>query len=176
MSDKNKERLFLAGILVFAVFMYWEAGNIGLGRSRANILPSFWPRMVLAVMIAGSAGLLLLDGLRAIRTGRESAPESDKPEAEPDGTGGDILLHPRRGLYSILYLIVYIAAIPVTGFVIPSVICTAVYLRALGQSPISSLATAAALTAMITLGFAIGLGVPLPHGLGPFADFSRLLY
>jgi hypothetical protein len=64
----------------------------------------------------------------------------------------------------------------VAGYVVPSLVCTVAYLLALRQSPACSLVVATALTVLITLGFATGLGVPLPRGMGAIRSLSYLLY
>ena len=180
MSEACKERLFLVGIIAFACFMYWDAGTISLGRSRAVILPSSWPRMVLGIMIVSALALLGLDVFkfftRRLDGGAESGQGKPASEENSADAAAETLHYPRRGLYSVLYMLIYVAMIPVAGFVASSIVCTTGYLCSLRHNPAKAVVVVIILTVAITLGFAVGLGVPLPRGSGVFSEFSRILY
>ncbi|MBI3057866.1 MAG: tripartite tricarboxylate transporter TctB family protein [Deltaproteobacteria bacterium] len=153
-----------ACLLFFAALLPW-AWNLGGIRRLGEVGSGFWPLSVLSLATALSA-LVFFQGLRSYL---RAAHLGDKtPPQEPR------LL---QCLVAMATVLVYLAALPWTGFVSTTPLFIVVFMLGLGEKRVSVLVTAPVLiTPALFLFFIKFVSIPLPRGSGVFLTFSRMLY
>lgn len=176
MLKKYKEPLLLLGIMAFSVFMLLQANHINIGRGRTPVGPIMWPRMVLGCMFICAAILFVVDLLR-IRRGQNLELKKDEGEdASTDDLVADKEEYPQRGLYTLIFLVLYLVLLPYTGFVVTTLVLMFAYLMSLRVTADKAALLATVSTAVITFLFPYVLSVPLPKGVGVFLELARHIY
>jgi hypothetical protein len=172
------EVILLLVLIAICAFLIQVGLQIPVGRSKALITPSTWPVACL-ILIAGCALALLL-----LRFFRKNTPAQDDAKGtedagQIDAESGEVIgdaVHPRRAVYTILFMVGYMALIPVAGFILASVVGMGLYMLSLRVRYLYALLIPTLLTALLTGIFAIALQVPLPRGISVFQNFSQLFF
>ena len=172
-SEKYGETVLLLVLIVASLFLITVGLDIPTGRSRAIITPATWPLMSLGIIV-GSAALLLL--FKSINRKRD---ELVAKASEEDGVGDaaeEENIYPQRALYTILFMIVYLGALPYVGFIPITLVAMGCFMLSINVSRLFSLVIPVVMILIVVSVFGIGLKVPLPRGFGIFRDFSMLFY
>ncbi|MBG0778119.1 MAG: tripartite tricarboxylate transporter TctB family protein [Desulfovibrionaceae bacterium] len=177
MLKKYKEPIFLLVVMAISVFMFCEATTIHVsGRSRNPVGPATWPEIMLGGMFFFSALLFVID-IRRIRRGESlEAVRGEGESADTADLAKDKQEYPQRGLYTFIFLVLYLLLLPTCGFVLSSAVLLFLYLLSLRISLRGCLLLALGSTAVLTFLFPHLLSVPLPRGTGVFQHVSKLFY
>jgi putative tricarboxylic transport membrane protein len=131
----------------------------------------FWPLLSLGFATVLSL-VWLLTNLR--QYGREKRESREKPA--PEDAAEAWSRRKKVGL-SLACLLCYIVFLPWIGFLLATVLFILAFILALDERRKSVLIISPPLiTAVIILVFAKFITIPLPKGVGIFAEFSRLFY
>jgi hypothetical protein len=175
-SQQYGEIVLLSALIAVCAFLIHVGLQIPAGRSKALITPSTWPVACLLLIAGCSLAFILL------RLVRKSAPAQDDKRAEDARQGaaaGEEIAeerHPLRALYTILFMVGYMAIVPYAGFVVTSIVGMGLFMFSLKVRRLYALLIPALLTALLAGVFIIALQVPLPRGTGFFQEFSQLFF
>ncbi len=171
---KHGELILLLSLIAVTLYLITVGLKIPVGRSRAVITPSFWPVASLGIVVFCSAILL---AIRFVRRNKNAQSDSAAAaDADADGMPNEEAKHPQRAVYTLLFMVVYLAVLPLTGFILTTLIVTAVYMLAIGASRRYAFIIPFGMTVLITAIFALALKVPLPRGVSLFREVSLLFY
>jgi putative tricarboxylic transport membrane protein len=168
----KKGEIILSGFcLAFFSFMFYESLELrGVGRF-GEVGSGFWPILSLGFSVILSL-IWLFRNLR--QYSREKREIKGKPESEDAGGAWN---RRKKVGSSLLCLLCYIVLIPWIGFLLATVLFILAFILALDERRKTVLIISPPLiTAVIILVFAKFITIPLPKGVGIFAEFSRLFY
>ena len=168
---KKGEIVLSAVCLAFFSFMFYESLELrGVGRF-GEVGSGFWPLLSLGFATVLSL-LWLLTNLR--QYGREKRESREKPAPED---AAEAWSRRKKVGSSLACLLCYIVFLPWIGFLLATVLFILAFILALDERRKSVLIISPPLiTAVIILVFAKFITIPLPKGVGIFAEFSRLFY
>lgn len=168
---KKGEVILSASCLVFFAFMFYEAIELrGVGRF-GEVGSGFWPLLSL-----GAATILSLIWL--IANYRLYSREKGKPgeHLTPEAVAEAWSSRKKVGL-SLICLFCYIVITPWIGFLLSTMLFILAFILSLDERRKTVLIVSPLfITAVIILVFAKFITIPLPKGVGIFAEFSRLFY
>lgn len=169
---KKGEIVLSAVCLAFFLFMFSEAFQLrGEGRS-GEVGSAFWPLLSLGVTTILSLIWLIGNLRRYFREKKGSAEQPPTPEAAAAAWGR----RKKIALCSIC-LLAYIIVAPLIGFILSTVLFILAFILALGEKRRAVLILSPpVITAAVIIIFAKFILMPLPKGVGIFAEFSRLFY
>ena len=170
MQRLNRDAIIAIFLLAFCGVFFWASFDIRQP-DYGVLLPSTWPRVILAVL----AFLSVLYLLQSLSAGAEAIADDQYGAEHPRGPGfRGWVEHWRNPLWCFGLFFVYLATLPVLGMLIGGVSFVFVLLNVLGGWDRKNLVLHAAV-ALLAIGgmwslFTFGLGVLLPPGmiLGPF--------
>jgi putative tricarboxylic transport membrane protein len=168
----KKSEIILSGVcLAFFSFMFYEALELrGVGRY-GEVGSGFWPLLSL-----GFATILSLVWLitNLQKYSRERQETNEKPE--PENAAETWNRRKKVGL-SLVCLFCYILMTPWIGFILSTVLFILAFVLALDERrKVVLIVSPPLITVVIILVFAKFITIPLPKGVGIFAEFSRLFY
>jgi putative tricarboxylic transport membrane protein len=168
---KKSEIILSAVCLAFFSFMFYEALELrGVGRY-GEVGSGFWPLLSL-----GFATILSLVWLitNLQKYSRERQETNEKPE--PENAAETWNRRKKVGL-SLVCLLCYILMTPWIGFILSTVLFILAFVLALDERrKVVLIVSPPLITVVIILVFAKFITIPLPKGVGIFAEFSRLFY
>jgi putative tricarboxylic transport membrane protein len=168
---KKGEIVLSAVCLAFFSFMFYEALELrGVGRF-GEVGSGFWP-----ILSLGFASILSL--LWLITNLRKYSKKKQETEKKPVSENAAEAWSRRKKVgSSLICLLFYIVLIPWIGFIPSTVLFILAFILALDERRKTVLIISPLLiTAVIIVVFAKFITIPLPKGVGIFAEFSRLLY
>ena len=169
---KKGEVILSAVCLAFFSFMFYEALELrGVGRF-GEVGSGFWPLLSLGTTSILSL-IWLIVNLR--RYSREKSKTAEKPPTR------ETVAMQRRGQKKValcsLCLLAYIVITPLIGFILSTVLFILTFILALEEKrKLVLIISPPLITTVIMLIFAKFIMMPLPKGVGIFAEFSRLFY
>lgn len=169
---KKGEVILSAVCMAFFSFMFYEALELLGVRRFGEVGSGFWP--LLSLGIAAILSLIWFVGnlRRYSREKRETVEERPMPETVAVKRGGQ-----KKIALSSLCLLVYIIITPWIGFILSTVMFILAFILALEEKRrLVLIISPPAITAVIVVIFAKFIMMPLPKGVGVFAEFSRLFY
>lgn len=168
---KKGEVVFSAVCLAFFSFMFYEALELrGVGRF-GEVGSGFWPLLSLGVTTLLSL-IWFITNLRRYNLDKRGT-EAALPTSETMTSKSGI----RKVALCSVCLLVYILVIPWIGFIPSTILFILAFILALEEKRKWVLIISPPLiTAVIILIFAKFIMMPLPKGVGIFAEFSRLFY
>lgn len=174
---KKGEIVFCAVCVAFFGFMLTQTFEL-LGKGRLGEMGSgFWPMLLLSAGALLSLGLFMLNLIRYLK--KRKSPEVPLKDGAADSTAEDSADPSARKKLSlcIAALLLYILILPYAGFVLSTGLFTLGCIWALEERRSWVLiASPILVTALVLMVFAKFISMPLPKGVGIFADFSRLFY
>jgi putative tricarboxylic transport membrane protein len=168
---KKGEIVLSAVCLAFFSFMFYESLELrGVGRF-GEVGSGFWPLLSL-----GFAAILSLAWL--ITNLRQHSREKRETEEEPAPESAAEAWSRRKKVgLSLACLLCYIVIMPWIGFLLSTMLFILTFILALDERRKTVLIISPPLiTAAIIVVFAKFITMPLPKGVGIFAEFSRLFY
>ncbi|MCE5264593.1 MAG: tripartite tricarboxylate transporter TctB family protein [Deltaproteobacteria bacterium] len=169
----KKGEVVLSGIcLAFFSFMFYEALELrSLGRF-GEVGSGFWPLLSLGMTVILSLNWLVTNL-------RKYARERGKPTEEPPTPAERMEAWQRRRKIALcsVCLLVYIVILPWIGFILSTMLFILAFVLVLEERRKAVLiASPLLITAAVIVIFAKFITIPLPKGVGMFAEFSRLFY
>ena len=154
-------------ILVAGAGLFVAAGRLPVVPVPGQLGPDFWPRVVLAGLMASSI-LKLLERRAAGQQTPDAAiaePEASSPISLPKLAAG------------IALLVGYPALTPVIGYALTNFFFLLAFMWLAGlRRPVALLLTGALGTVALLYIFARAVYLPLPKGAGPMEDFTIFVY
>jgi len=170
---KRDELVFIGLLFAFFAFMLFNSTGLQEVRRFGEMGSGFWPILVLALALLLS-GLLLGSSLYRYR--KEKGPRPPAPDAPGEG-GEERRARRKKFALTVIFLLLYVLILPFLGFLPSTVAYVFAFIWALGERRRAVLAFSPILvTAIVLLVFVKFLSIPLPKGVGIFADLSRLFY
>jgi putative tricarboxylic transport membrane protein len=168
---KKGEVILSAFCLVFFTFMFYESLELrGVGRF-GEVGSGFWPLLSLGVAMILSL-IWLVTNYRLYSKEKGQPREHRTPEAVAEAWSS----RKKVGL-SLICLFCYIIITPWIGFLLSTILFILAFILSLDERRKTVLIISPPLiTAVIILVFAKFITIPLPKGVGIFAEFSRLFY
>jgi putative tricarboxylic transport membrane protein len=168
---KKGEIVLSAVCLAFFAFMFYESLELlGVGRY-GEVGSGFWPLLSLGVAALLSLAWLITNLRKYSRVKQETVEE---PASE---NAAEVWNRRKKVGWSLVCLFCYIFIIPWIGFLLSTMLFILVFILALDERRKSVLIISPPLiTAVIIIVFAKFITIPLPKGVGIFAEFSRLFY
>ena len=169
---KKGEIVLSAVCLAFFLFLLTEAFQLrGEGRS-GEVGSGFWPLLSLTVTTVLSL-VWLIGNLR--RYSREQKGSPEQPLTR-EAVAAAWARRRKIALCSIC-LLAYIILTPLIGFILSTVLFILTFILALEEKrKLVLIISPPLITTVIMLIFAKFIMMPLPKGVGIFAEFSRLFY
>jgi putative tricarboxylic transport membrane protein len=169
---KKGEIVLSAVCLVFFSFMFYEALELrGVGRF-GEVGSGFWPLLSLGVSTLLSLIWLITNLMQYSREKGNTAEEPPTPEAMVEAWR-----RRRKIALCSACLLGYIIITPWVGFILSTILFILTFVLALEEKRKWVLIISPPLiTAVIVVVFAIFITIPLPKGVGMFAEFSRFFY
>jgi putative tricarboxylic transport membrane protein len=168
---KKSEIILSAVCLAFFSFMFYEALELrGVGRY-GEVGSGFWPLLSLGFAVLLSAAWLVIN-LGKFSRGKQETKEKPEPE-----NAAEVWNRRKKVGLSLVCLLCYVVIIPWIGFILSTVLFILAFVLALDERRKAVLIVSPPLiTVVIILVFAKFITIPLPKGVGIFAEFSRLFY
>jgi putative tricarboxylic transport membrane protein len=168
---KKGEIICSAVCVLFFGFMLSETFELMEQGRQGEVGSGFWPLMALVGATALSAAWLARN-LAAHARNKRTAAVAPSPEAAAEARG-----RRRKVALSFACLVGYIVLMPWIGFLVSTTLFILAFIVALEERRKAVLIVSPALiTAVVIVVFAKFITIPLPKGVGFFADFSRLFY
>ena len=169
---KKGEIVLSAVCLAFFSFMFYEALELrGVGRF-GEVGSGFWPLLSLGVSTILSL-IWLLANLR--QYSREKGGTAEEPPA-PE-TIVEAWRRRRKIALCSVCLLAYIILTPWIGFILSTILFILTFVLALEEKrKLVLIISPLLITAVIIVVFAKFITIPLPRGVGMFAEFSRFFY
>jgi putative tricarboxylic transport membrane protein len=157
-----------AVLLALAAWFYNMAGSIAFDHQGDNLGPDFWPRLLLALIMAIAA----VQGSRILLFGRPAeAPALIGTEEEDEAPRSNMLLSIGVGL-----TIAYGAAVTILGFLITTFLFLVAFMYAgRYRAHLAVWLSSAAGAVLLTLLFQKVVYVSLPRGIVPFSHVADAL-
>jgi hypothetical protein len=169
---KKGEIVLSAVCLAFFLFMFSEAFQLRGERRFGEVGSGFWPLLSLGVTSILSLIWLIGNLRRYFREKRETAEERPMPETVAVKRAGQ----KKIALCSVC-LLIYIIITPWIGFIMSTVLFILTFILALEEKrKLVLIISPPVITAVIIIIFGKFIMMPLPKGVGVFAEFSRLFY
>jgi putative tricarboxylic transport membrane protein len=150
----------LFGIAVAAVLLFHTRGFDALARE-GQLGAGFWPRLVLAGLVAGCAAKLVGDRWRA---------RGPAPTARPDISWATLVA-------AIALIVLYVVGAGSLGFALATLLFIAAFMWLCGaRAPLGIAANALVGTVSLLYAFVRLVYLPLPKGDGPFEAITLALY
>jgi putative tricarboxylic transport membrane protein len=169
---KKGEIVLSAVCLVFFSFMFYESLELrGVGRF-GEVGSGFWPLLSLGISTVLSLIWLITNLRQYSREKGNTAEEPPTPESIVEAW------HRRRkiALCSVC-LLGYIIIMPWIGFILSTTLFILTFVLALEEKrKLVLIISPLLITAAIVVVFAKFITIPLPKGIGMFAEFSRFFY
>ena len=169
---KKGEIVLGAFCLAFFTFMFYEALELrSLGRF-GEVGSGFWPMLSLGMTI-------ILSLIWLVTNLRNYSRQQGKPAGEPPAPAERLEAWRRRRKIALcsLCLLAYIVILPWIGFILSTVLFILAFVLALEEKRKSVLIVSPLMiTAAVIIIFAKFITIPLPKGVGMFAEFSRFFY
>ena len=168
---KKGEIVLSAVCLAFFSFMFYEALELrGVGRF-GEVGSGFWPLLSLGVATILSLAWLM------INLGKYSRDKQKTEEKSETESAAEAWSRRKKVGLSLVSLLCYIVIIPLIGFLLSTILFILAFILALDERRKAVLLVSPPLiTVVIILVFAKFITIPLPKGVGIFAEFSRLFY
>ncbi|MCX5820904.1 MAG: tripartite tricarboxylate transporter TctB family protein [Deltaproteobacteria bacterium] len=169
---KKGEIVLSAVCLVFFSFMFYEALELrGVGRF-GEVGSGFWPLLSLGVTTILSL-VWLISNLR--QYSREKVGTAEEPPT-PE-TIVEAWRRRRKIALCSVCLLGYIILTPWIGFILSTILFILSFVLALEEKrKLVLIISPLLITAVIIVVFAKFITIPLPRGVGMFAEFSRFFY
>jgi putative tricarboxylic transport membrane protein len=169
---KKGEVVLSAVCLAFFLFMFSEAFQLRGERRFGEVGSGFWPLLSLGTTSILSLIWLIGNLRRYSREKKEAVEERPMPEAVAVKRAGQ-----KKIALCSLCLLVYIIITPLIGFILSTVLFILTFILALEEKrKLVLIISPPLITTVIMLIFAKFIMMPLPKGVGIFAEFSRLFY
>lgn len=169
---KKGEIVLSAVCLAFFSFMFYEALELRAVGRFGEVGSGFWPLLSLVVTTILSLVWLLKNLQQYSREKGMGAESSPSPEALVEAWR-----RRRKIALCSLCLLVYIVITPWIGFILSTILFILAFVLALEEKRRSVLIVSPLMiTAVIIIIFAKFITIPLPKGVGMFAEFSRFFY
>ena len=147
-----------------ALYLYHETNKFGFIDLYGGLGPAFWPKVLLVLLMAFSAGVAI-NVYRKVKKGL-------LPAAAVTLDSGKIQLFSAMGL-----IVLYILLMKIIGFLVLTPFVMIAFMYLLGEKSKGWIFTIPfVLTLGIVLLFTKVMYVPLPRGIGIFLSISHLLY
>ncbi len=170
---KRDELVFTLLLVFFFAFMLLNSFGLHKIRRFGEMGSGFWPILVLSMALLLSM-VLLGASYHQYKKGKGKIPEEGEA---PDRTKADRGRRRKKLALTILFLLIYLCIMPWAGFILSTLIYVFAFIFALEERRKLVLAISPPLvTAMVVIVFVKFLSIPLPKGVGVFADLSRLFY
>lgn len=162
MGRLNRDTYVAVFLLVVCGVLFWASFDIRQP-DYGTLMPSTWPRIILAV-------LSLLSLIYLLQSLRVKPDEDEKPTEAPREPGiGGWLAYWRNPILCFVMFLLYLVALPVLGMLIGSMTFVFVLMGLLGgwgprRLLVHAVVTVCTVGAMWAL-FTFGLGVMLPTGM-----------
>jgi putative tricarboxylic transport membrane protein len=169
---KKGEVILSAVCVAFFSFMFYEALELRGVRRFGEVGSGFWP--LLSLGIAGILSLVWFIGnlMRYSREKRGAIKKHSTPETVAAQRAGQ-----KKIALCSACLLVYIILTPLIGFLLSTVLFILAFILALEEKRrLVLVISPLVITAVIFVIFAKFITMPLPKGVGVFAEFSRLFY
>jgi putative tricarboxylic transport membrane protein len=168
---KKGEIVLSAVCLAFFSFMFYESLELrGVGRF-GEVGSGFWPLLSLGFATILSL-VWLMTNLRKYSREKQKTEEKPAPESAAEAWS-----RRKKVGSSLVCLFCYIVIIPWIGFLLSTMLFILTFILALDERRKTVLIISPLLiTAAIIVVFAKFITIPLPKGVGIFAEFSRLFY
>ena len=169
---KKGEVILSAVCLAFFSFMFYEALELrGVGRF-GEVGSGFWPLLSLGTTSILSLIWLIGNLRRYSREKKEAVEERSMPETVAVKRAGQ-----KKIALCTLCLLAYIILTPLIGFILSTVLFILTFILALEEKRrLVLIISPPLITAVVMLIFGKFIMMPLPKGVGIFAEFSRLFY
>lgn len=169
---KKGEIVLSAVCLAFFSFMFYEALELrGVGRF-GEVGSGFWPLLSLGVTTILSLIWLMTNLRQYSREKGKTAEESPTPEAIVEAWR-----RRRKIALCSVCLLAYIILTPWIGFILSTILFILTFVLALEEKrKLVLIISPLLITAVIIVVFAKFITIPLPRGVGMFAEFSRFFY
>lgn len=169
---KKGEIVLSAICLAFFSFMLYESFELIGERRFGEVGSGFWPLLSLGVTTILSLIWLIMNLRQRSREQINAIEEPLDPQAVAEAWHRRIKI----ALCSVC-LLVYIIILPWIGFILSTILFILAFILVLAEKrKWVLLASPLLITAVIILVFAKFITMPLPRGVGMFADFSRFFY
>lgn len=167
-------------VLIVAVMLFFQLGNVSTAGAEGGISPRLWPRTILGLM----AIVCVYEILKRVLSGRDSSDTAGVLETVIEKSGGEpaaaeALTH--KSFRHLLWIgvgvtIAYVALIETFGFFLSTFLYLAVFML-VGRFRRVGVVTAVALVGSLVFNFIFTkvVYVSLPLGEGPFKQLSLLL-
>ncbi len=168
---KKGEIVLSAVCVAFFAFMFYESLELrGVGRY-GEVGSGFWPMLSLGFATFLSLAWFITN-LRQYSREKQGTGETPAPE-----NAAEAWSRRKKVGSSLICLFFYIVLIPLIGFILSTVLFILAFTLALDERRKAVLIISPLLiTAVIIVVFAKFITIPLPKGVGIFAEFSRLFY
>ena len=169
---KKGEIVLSAFCLAFFSFMFYEALELrGVGRF-GEVGSGFWPLLSLGVTTILSLIWLLANLRQYSREKGNTAEEPPTPEAIVEAWR-----RRRKIALCSVCLLAYIILTPWIGFILSTILFILTFVLALEEKrKLVLIISPLMITTVIIVIFAKFITIPLPRGVGMFAEFSRFFY
>ncbi len=159
--------------LVFFAFMLFESWELRAFGRAGEVGSAFWPMAALVILTILSL-VWLIKNLRKAVPGKEPGDGASKEKEE--AKSGQWGARRKIGL-CLATLLLYIVIMPWIGFVLSTTLFVFAFMMALEEKrPLVLILSPFLITAVATALFGTFIMMPLPKGVGIFAEFSRLFY
>lgn len=169
---KKGEVVLSAVCLAFFMFMFYEALELRAVGRFGEVGSGFWPLLSLGISMILSLIWLVTNLRQYSREKGKTVEEAPTPEATVEAWR-------RRRKIAIcsLCLLGYIIIMPWIGFILSTILFILTFVLALEEKRKTVLILSPlVITATIIVVFAKFITIPLPKGVGMFAEFSRFFY
>jgi putative tricarboxylic transport membrane protein len=166
MREKKMANMLTSLILIAgSLFFYSLAGQLPVVKGYQQMGDSFWPRLILIVLM-GLSAILFLQSYLAQKSQRGSA----KAVSKSKSGRGDLAL-------MMAAMIVYVVAVPYLGFLVSTFLALTVFSYLMGdRKPVGMLSFSLGMTAAIYFVFGLIIYTSLPRGVWIFKTLSTYIY
>jgi putative tricarboxylic transport membrane protein len=169
---KKGEVVLSAVCLAFFSFMFYEALELRGVRRFGEVGSGFWPLLSLSIAAILSLVWFIGNLRRYSREKRGTFEERPMPETVALKRAGQ-----KKIALCSACLLLYIILTPLIGFLLSTVLFILAFILALEEKRrLVLIISPLVITAVIFFVFAKFIMMPLPKGVGVFAEFSRLFY
>jgi len=154
---------------VFAIFFLIQTAQIPESNLAASVGPTFWPNLLLGLMLA----LAVVLAVQTLLNGKKVTAGAGQ-ESREEAKGAD---YPQNLWITLLLLVAYSYLMNIIGFVVATPLFLGITSWLMGMKRLKLLIP---VTLLLSLGliylFPITLYVPLPRGIGFFRTISLFFY
>lgn len=169
---KKGEVILSAVCVAFFSFMFYEALELRGVRRFGEVGSGFWPLLSLGIAAILSLVWFIRNLQQYSREKRRTVEEHPMPETVTMKRAGQ-----KKIALCSACLLVYIIITPLIGFILSTVLFILTFILALEEKRrLVLIISPLLITAVIIVIFGKFIMMPLPKGVGVFAEFSRLFY